>query len=346
MTSETDAENRKSTVPGDWLNYHHLLYFWTVAREGSITRACEKLLLAQPTISGQLRKLEETLGGKLFQRNGRNLVLTELGQMTFKFADEIFVIGQQLVDTVQGRATGRPMRLSVGLPGVLPKLIAYKLLSPVLSLPEGVQLICREASQDELLTMLAAHQLDVVFSDIPAGSLLRVKAFNHSLGRSAVGIYGSKALKEKYEGPFPECLEGANFVLPAETTTLRRTFDQWIYESGLNVNIIGEFDDTALMKVFAESGQGLVPLPTVIADELESKHGLFQVDLIPGGTEDFYAISVEKKISHPAVAMISEIARIKLFGNSDHNGYDVNSAHKADSYDTVAAHSTRINNSC
>ncbi len=302
-------------MSADWLNYHHLLYFWTVAREGSITKACDKLMLAQPTISGQLRKLEESLGGKLFDRVGRDLVLTELGRMTYKYADEIFTIGQELVDAVRGRPTGRPIRLAVGVPGVLPKLIVYKMLRPVLELPENIHLVCRQAAQDELLTMLAAHELDVVFSDIPAGALVRVKAFNHALGRSPVGIFGTQSLASQYGREFPNHIANAPWLLPSDSTTLRRTVDRWAYESSFSLNVVGEFDDTALMKVFAEAGRGLVALPSAIAAELEQQHGLVQLGLIPGATEDFFAISVEKKISHPGVALISDYARRHLFAD-------------------------------
>lgn len=303
-------------MSADWLNYHHLLYFWTVAREGSITKACEKLMLAQPTISGQLRKLEESLGGKLFDRVGRDLVLTELGRMTYKYADEIFTIGQELVDAVKGRPTGRPIRLAVGIPGVLPKLIVYKMLKPVLELPEQIHLVCRQAAQEELLTMLAAHELDVVFSDLPAGALVRVKAFNHALGRSPVAIFGTREMAERFGQNFPSGLSEAPWLLPSDSTTLRRTIDRWAYETGMNLRVLGEFDDTALMKVFAEAGRGVVALPSAIAPELEQQNGLVQLGLIPGATEDFFAISVEKKISHPGVALISEYARTQVF--SDH----------------------------
>jgi len=303
-------------MSSDWLNYHHLLYYWTVVREGSISKACDKLALAQPTISGQLRKLEQTLGGKLFDRAGRELVMTELGQIVYRYAEEIFTTGQELMDAVRGRPTGRPMRLAVGIPGVISKIVVYKLLSPVLDMPEHIRLVCREASQAELLQMLAAHELDVVLSDVPAGSLMQVRAFNHSLGTSQVGLFGTESLVRLYSEQFPKSIQAAPFLLPAESTTLRRSLDHWCYENGLTLNVVGEFDDTALMKVFAEAGRGLIPLPMVVEKEVREQMGLHLVATIPGATEDFYAISVERKISHPGVAMFSEVARRQLYGET------------------------------
>ncbi len=300
----------------DWLNYHHLLYFWTVVREGSISKACEKLALAQPTISGQLRKLEQTLGGKLFDRSGRDLVMTELGQVVFRYAEEIFTAGQELMEAVRGRPTGRPLRLAVGIPGVISKVVVYKLLSPVLDMPENLRLICREASQLELLEMLAAHELDVVLSDVPASSLMQIRAFNHSLGTSQVGLFGTESLVQKFSVNFPNSLHSAPFLLPAESTTLRRSVDRWCFENQLTINIVGEFDDTALMKVFAEAGRGFIPLPVVVEKEVREQMGLHLLGTIAGASEDFYAISVERKISHPGVAMFSEVARRQLFGDT------------------------------
>ncbi|RLS40425.1 MAG: transcriptional activator NhaR [Planctomycetota bacterium] len=303
-------------MSADWLNYHHLLYFWTVVREGSISKACDKLSLAQPTISGQLRKLEQTLGGKLFDRAGRELVMTELGQMVYRYAEEIFTTGNELMDAVRGRPTGRPLRLVVGIPGVISKTVVYKLLSPVLDMSEKIHLVCREASQSELLQMLVSHELDVVLSDVPAGSLLQVRAFNHSLGTSPVGWFGTAALVQQCRESFPQCMQSMPCLLPAESTTLRRSVDHWCYENSLSLNSIGEFDDTALMKVFASAGRGLIPLPMVVEKEVREQMGLYLLGVISGATEDFYAISVERKISHPGVAMFSEVARRQLYGDT------------------------------
>lgn len=304
-------------VSADSLNYHHLLYFWTVAREGSIAAACEKLHVAQPTISGQLKKLEQRVGGRLYHRVGRDLVLTELGQTVYKYADEIFTLGQELSETLEGRPSGRPTRLRVGVPEVLPKLIVFRLLQPTLTLPEPVQLICHEGSQQRLLTMLAANELDVLLSDSPAGSFIRVKAFNHRLGQSGVGLYGTRRLHKRYGQNFPEAFVDAPLLLPGVGTALRRSVEQWLHDSELSVKVVGEFDDTALMKVFAKADVGLVPAPIAVEDDIRRQFDLHRLCVLPGATEHFYAITVERKLRHPAVVAISQAAREELFAEGD-----------------------------
>lgn len=301
----------------DWLNYHHLLYFWTVAREGSVTRASEKLHLAQPTISGQLRKLEQSLGQKLYMRVGRELVLTDVGRTVYRYADEIFSIGREMMDAVRDRPVDRPLRLVVGLPQVLPKLIAFRLLQPVLQMDEKIQIVCREGSLQELLSQLAIHELDVVFADSPAGSLVSIRAFNHALGECGIGLFGAPQLCRKYARKLPESLNGAPFVMPADGTLMRRSVDKWVSESELQPQIIGEMDDTALMKVFAEAGVGFIPAPLAIKTEIENQFGLRLLMELPDAVERFYAITVQRRLQHPAVVRISEAAKSTLFGNSD-----------------------------
>lgn len=300
----------------DWLNYHHLLYFWTVAKEGSITRACEKLHLAQPTISGQLKKLEESLGEKLYQRVGRELVLTDVGRTVFRYADEIFSIGNELVDTLKGRPTGRPLRLNVGVPDVLPKLIAFHLLEPALHLDERVRIICREGPMEQLLSQLATHELDVVFSDSPAGSMVRIRAFNHALGECGLGIFGRPELCRQYGDNLPESVNGAPFLLPAENTAMRRSLDQWFNATEIQPEVIGEIDDTALAKVFAEAGIGFITAPLAIQNQIEEQYGLQLLTEMPGAVERFYAITVERRLRHPAVVAISEAVKKSLFRKS------------------------------
>lgn len=302
-------------MSADWINYHHLLYFWTVAKQGSIAAACEKLRLAQPTISGQLKKLERQIGGKLYERVGRNLVLTELGQVVFKYADEMFAIGNELSEVLKGRPSGRPVNLHVGVPDVFPRLVVFRLLKPALKLETPVKLICHEGSQEKLLAQLAAHELDVVFSDAPASSVVRVKAFNHSLGRSAIGLFGTQKLIDEYGGDFPARFHNAPVMLPGEGTALRRSVDQWLYESQSSVQVIGEFDDTALMKVFAEAHTGFIPAPMAIEQELLEQFSLRSIFVLPNAKEEFFAITVERKLTHPAVKAITEIARADLFAN-------------------------------
>jgi LysR family transcriptional activator of nhaA len=298
----------------DWLNYHHLLYFWVVAREGGISRACDQLHLAQPTISSQLRKLERAIGGKLFKQVGRNLVLTEQGQVAFRYADEIFSLGRELLDVLQGKPTGSPVRFLVGIPDVLPKLVAYRLLEPALHLPEPVRLICTESSLDHLLTELAAHRLDIVLSESPTPPTANLRAYNHLLGESNVSIFGTADLARRFCRGFPQSLDGAPFLLPSQKTTLRRSLEQWFDSQGIRPVVKGDFEDSALLKVFGQAGHGLFVAPTVIEGEVRRQYGVRLIGRLESVRERYYAISVERKLKHPAVVAISERAREKLFG--------------------------------
>jgi len=297
----------------DWLNYHHLLYFWTVAKEGTIAAACRKLHLTQPTISAQLRALENAVGEKLFRRSGRNLALTETGHVVYRYADDIFSLGQELMDTLQGRPTGSPLRLSVGIADMVPKLVAYRLLEPALSLPETVRLICYESTQTELLARLAIHELDLVLSDRPIGPDVQVRAFSHLLGESGVSIFGTQELTRVYRRRFPRSLDGAPFLLPASTTVLRRSLEHWFDSESIHPVVIGEFDDSALLKVFGQAGAGMFAIPDVIEEEVRRQYGVRVVGRIETVRERFYAISVERKVKHPAVVAIAETARDMLF---------------------------------
>src|SRR5512147_228829 len=230
----------------EWLNYHHLLYFWTVAKEGSIARACEKLRLAQPTISGQLRLLEETLGEKLFARAGRGLAMTEVGQVVYRYADEIFGLGRELQDVLKGRPRGRPLRLLVGISDLIPKLVAYRVLQPALEMPEPVQIVCDEGSPAHLLADLAEHRIDVVLSDAPIPPTIPVKAFNHVLGTSTATIFVAPRLAGRYRKNFPRCLDGAPFLLPMHGSSLRRPLEEWFDSNKIRPTIVGEFKDRAL----------------------------------------------------------------------------------------------------
>ncbi len=297
-----------------WLNYHHLLYFWVVAREGTITAACNELNLAQPTISAQLRSLERSLGEKLFTRVGRNLALTETGRVVYRYADEIFSLGRDLLDTVQGRPTGRPLRFNVGVADVLPKLVAYRLLEPALHLPEQVQLVCYEGSPSQLLARLAVYELDLVLSDSPIGPDVKVRAFNHLLGECGVSIFGTKDLAAKYRRRFPKSLDGAPFITPTANTALRRAIEHWFDSEDIRPTVLGEFEDSALLKVFGQAGVGLFAAPTVIEKEVQRQYGVKVVGRLESVRERFYAISVEKKVKHPAVLAIADEARQNLFG--------------------------------
>ncbi len=297
----------------EWLNYHHLLYFWTVAKEGTIAAACKKLQLAQPTISAQIRVLERALGEKLFRRIGRNLVLTNTGRLVYRYAEEIFSVGRELMDTLRGRPTGNPMRFRVGVADALPKLIAHRLLEPALKLPEMIQLVCRESTPAELLARLAIHELDLILSDSPIGPDVRVRAFNHLLGECGVTIFGSKELATSHRRRFPRSLDGAPFLMPASNTSLRRSLDFWFDSEDIRPLVVGEFDDSALLKVFGQAGAGLFAAHDVIEKEIRRQYGVRAVGRVESVRERFYAISVERKVKHPAVVAIADAAREKLF---------------------------------
>lgn len=297
----------------EWLNYHHLLYFWVVAREGSVAKACKQLHLAQPTISGQIRALEKSLKTALFERSGRNLVLTETGRTVYRYADEIFSLGRELQDTLKSRPTGRAVQVAVGVADALPKLIVHRLLEPALRMPEDVQVICFDGEPDRLMAQLALHELDLVLCDSPANPRLGLRAFNHLLGECGVTFFGTEELARKYRKGFPKSLNGAPFLMPAGNAALRRSLDQWFDALGIRPRVRGEFSDSALLKAFGQFGDGLFAAPTAV--ELDVKR-MYHVDVV--GREDslrerFYAISVEKRLKHPAVVAISDAARTTLF---------------------------------
>jgi LysR family transcriptional activator of nhaA len=300
-----------------WLNYHHLLYFWTVAKEGSIARACEKLRLAQPTISGQLRLLEEALGEKLFAKQGRGLVLTEVGQVVYQYADEIFGLGRELQDVLKGRPRGRALRLVVGISDLMPKLVAYRVLQPVLAMPEPVQLVCDEDTPDRLLADLAERRVDVVLSDSPIPPTVPVKAFNHLLGTCPVTVFGAPQLAARHRRNFPASLDGAPFLLPLEGSALRRSLEQWFDSQKIRPRLVGEFKDAALMKTFGQAGAGLFAAPSAIEKEIREHYRVAVLGRIESIAERFYAISVERRLKHPAVLAISEAARETVFASPD-----------------------------
>lgn len=297
----------------DWLNYHHLLYFWTVAREGTIARAGEKLHLGQPAISTQLRQLEQSLGQKLFQKSGRNLELTEMGRMVYRYADEIFSLGREMLDSVKGRPTGKPVRFVVGIVDVLPKLIAKRLLEPALQLSDPLKLVCIEDSLERLLSELALHNVDIVLSDTPVTGAMRIRAFNHLLGESYMAVFGTKELARKYRKGFPKSLNGAPFLLQGRASAVRRSLETWFDSHDLHPQIRAEFDDSALLKVFGQAGEGLFAAPFVINDEICRQHEVELVGEILSVREHFYAISAERRIKHPAVLAISESATNDVF---------------------------------
>ena len=298
----------------EWLNYHHLLYFWTVARTGSVTRACAELHLTQPAISSQIRTLERSLGEKLFAKSGRNLVLTEVGQLVYRYADEIFRTGRELQETLAGRPSGQPVRFTVGVTDAMPKLLAYRLLEPALTLAEPVRLVLRDDKPERLLAELAIHALDLVLADAPLAPTVKVRAYSHLLGECGITVFGAPALARAHRRRFPQSLEGAPFLLPTENTTLRRSLDQWFEAQGVRPRSVAEIEDSAVLKVFGGSGVGLFAAPSAVETEVRRQYGVSVVGRVDAIQERFYAISVERRISHPAVLAITRAARQDIFG--------------------------------
>jgi LysR family transcriptional activator of nhaA len=299
----------------EWLNYHHLLYFYTVAKEGGVTRAAEVLHLAQPTLSSQIKKLEKSLGHNLFERSGRTLVLTETGQMVYRYANEIFGLGRELSDVLHNRTEEDKSRFLVGVQGALPKLVAYELLRPALECEDNdYQIVCFEGKLNELLGELAMHRLDVVIADRPLTADNHVRAFNHLLGKCGVTVYGTSKLARKYKKNFPVSLQSAPMLLPTQNTSLRRLLEQWFDDNQIFPTIAHEFEDSAVLKVFGQEGHGLFITPTAIEEDVCKQYSVKVVGRLPEIVERFYAISIEKRLKHPAVVKISESARDNLFG--------------------------------
>ncbi|HEX8393235.1 MAG TPA: LysR family transcriptional regulator [Longimicrobium sp.] len=294
------------------LNYQHLYYFWVVAREGSIAAATHKLFVGQPTISAQIHALEQALGEKLFVRRGRGLALTETGQVAARFADEIFALGTEFMQTVKGQATGSPDRFAVGISDALPKLTTIRMLQPALS-SGAYRLVFRIGKTEALLTDLAVHSLDLVLADAPAPASGKVRAFNHPLGRSEVSVFATQALAAEYGPGFPRSLDGAPFLLQTENTALRRSLDVWFAAEGIVPRIVAEVEDSALLQVLGQQGLGLFAAPSVVEAEVSHAYGVRVLGRLPHAYEHFYAISVERRLRHPAVIAISETARTELF---------------------------------
>lgn len=302
----------------DWLNYHHLLYFWMVAKEGSITRAGEQLHLAQPTLSSQIKKLEKSMDAKLFDRVGRSMVLTETGQMVYRYADEIFGLGRELTDALKGISNNDSIQLTVGVPDALPKLVVYRLLKPALELDENVRLVCYEGKHNQLLADLALHRLDIVLADVPVAPSMNIRAFNHLLGESGTSIVGTPELVQQYKADFPKSLHGAPMLLPTQNTSPRRALEKFFDEQGIRPRTVHEFEDSAVLKVFGQQGEGLFAAPTAIEQEVCDQYGVRLAGRIDDVRNQYYAISVQRRLKHPAVVQICDSARAVLFVKKPH----------------------------
>lgn len=297
----------------EWLNYHHLLYFFTVAREGGLAPAGRLLRLSHSTLSSQIHALEDRLGEKLFQKEGRRLVLTETGKVVFRYADEIFGLGKELLDVVRGKPPGRTIELRVGVVDVVPKMAVHRMLFPAITLTEPVRMICREGKLESLLAQMAAHELDVIVADEPLPSGNPIKAFAHFLGESGQTLFAAPALARSLKKRFPKVLDGAPFLLPAEGLSIRRAFDRWFDEIGARPRIIAEFEDSALMKSFGAQGIGIFPGPTAIEKEIVAGSGVKVIGRVPSVVERFFVITPERRIKNPAVMAIASAARKHMF---------------------------------
>lgn len=297
----------------EWLNYHHLFYFWNVAREGGITPAGRQLKLSQPAISAQLRTLEAAVGQKLFHKAGRGLRLTEAGQLAYRYAEEIFSLGREMQSALRGQSGGRPLRFLIGIVDVLPKSIAYELIRPALALKEPIQIVCREDKAEPLLSELSVNALDLVLSDASLPASYRIKAFNHRLGECGVSFFAKPDLARRYRRNFPASLNGAPMLLPTENTALRRSLEQWFENQKITPHIMGEFEDSALMKVFGKMGLGVFAMASVIDQDICRQFQVKKIGEAPEIREEFYAISGERQLKHPAVLAISEAAKHQLF---------------------------------
>ncbi len=297
------------------MNYKHLYYFWVVAKTGGVTRASERLHLTPQTISGQLTLLEEHLGETLFSRVGRNLELTEVGRLVLSYAEDIFSLGSELKEMLHNLPDERPLIFKVGVTDVVPKSIAYRLLAPVLELPEPIRIVCKEGTIDSLLDDLAVHRIDLVLADGPIPSGMSVAGFSRPLGDSGITFFATPELADKLGSNFPNNLSDMPLLLPGEMTMVRGHLVRWLNRLHIHPRIIGEFDDGALMKAFGQAGVGVFIAPTVIAEEIKEHYGVKVVGETDDVREQFYAISVERKIPHPAVASITETAREWLVTN-------------------------------
>lgn len=292
----------------EWLNYHHLLYFWTVAREGSIARASETLRLAPPTISAQLKTLEESLGEKLFIRKGRGLALTDAGRMVLDYADEIFSLGREMMNVVRQQPGERAHRLHVGVVDSVPKLLAREILKPVLRMRPPTHLVVREGKLQSLVGELALHHLDMVLSDHPFSEPSPIKIFHHRLGECGVTFFAAPALARKLRKNFPKSLDRAPALLHAENTAMRRSLETWFDSIGVRPRVLAEFEDSALMKVFGSDAQGFFALPSVAIDEVKRSHAVSVIGSTNDCRERFYLISAERRLKNPAIVEIREFA--------------------------------------
>ena len=296
------------------LNFKHLQYFWVTARAGGVMRAGEQLHTTPQTLSGQIKLLEERLGRKLFRKSGRRLELTDDGRVALGYADEIFNLGGELESAMRQKRDGhRVTEFRVGVADSVAKSVAYRLLEPALQMTEPVHMTCSEGKFQDLLAQLAVHRLDLVIADEPLSRRVSVKAFNHALGTSPVSFFCAPALQARLRGEFPHCLNGVPMLIQGAASSVRQQFDAWLTRLELHPQVIGEFDDGALMNAFGREGRGVFMAPSVLEEEIARQYGVMVIGRSDELVEEFYAISVERRITHPCVAAITDTARGRLF---------------------------------
>lgn len=297
----------------EWLNYHHLRYFHVVAKQGSLAAASSQLRVSPPAISEQIRELEAALGERLFRREGRSNKLTDAGQVVFGFAEEIFALGHELTSALKQRPGLRTLRVHVGIVDSFPKLLANEILRPLFSLSQAVHVICHEGKLEDLLQQLAAHRHDIVLADEPASSSAKFKCSNHLLGESGTTFCAERKLAGQLKGSFPKNLQDAPAFLPAGYTPFRRALEAWFRENQLQPRVIAEFEDLALMKVMAAEGRGFIAVPTAAAREAIGRYGFQELGRANRCAIQFHAVTAERRIAHPAVALLTARARKDVF---------------------------------
>lgn len=297
------------------MNFKHLQYFWTVAKAGGVLRASQQLHVTPQAISGQVRLLEESLGVTLLERNGRVLELTDMGRLVMSYADEIFNLGNELEDAVSLGPERVRREFRVGIGDMVPKTIAFHLLQPALQLNPPQRMICREGRLIELLSDLAIHKLDLVIADRTMPEDTSIKGYNHILGESRLAIFGTSELRDKWPGTFPECLASAPLLLPGNDSAIRTKLIAWFAQRQLRLHIIAEFDDSALLKAFGKAGAGFFAAPMVLSNEICSEYKVVSLGELEGLTEQFFAISVERQLRHPAVLAVRDQAHNALFAS-------------------------------
>jgi LysR family transcriptional activator of nhaA len=300
-------------APMEWLNYNHLFYFWTVAREGSIAVASKTLGLTQPTISAQIRKFEDSLGRELFTRRGRGLVLTDTGRLVMGYADDIFAAGRELTNAVRQGGPERIERFTVGVVDAVPKVVSREILKPVIQMSPPVHLVVREGKLEPLVAELAMHRLDMVLADTRYTAPSAIKIYTHRLGETGVTFFAPPSLAETLKADFPRSLDGVPALLPADNTPLRGSLESWFESIGVRPRLLAEFEDTALLKEFGAETQAVFAVPSVAVDSVAVRHGAVIIGSAPECREAFFAISAERRLKHPALLAIRRVARDTIF---------------------------------